>query len=70
MLKSASHRSKCDVNDYFILYYEGHGTVLRDPDFQVGFGKTQCGFTPFPWDMEGFEVVTCGSVDWKTQIAR
>eukprot|EP00434_Breviolum_minutum_P000400 symbB.v1.2.000339.t2/scaffold22.1/size431876/7 len=26
--------SRCDVNDYFILYYEGHGTVLRDPDFQ------------------------------------
>lgn len=26
--------SKCGVNDYFILYYEGHGTVLRDPDFQ------------------------------------
>eukprot|EP00913_Durusdinium_trenchii_P025595 g24023.t1 len=26
--------SMCDVNDYFILYYEGHGTVLRDPDFQ------------------------------------
>eukprot|EP00435_Cladocopium_sp_Y103_P029310 s607_g7.t1 len=26
--------SKCDVDDYFILYYEGHGTVLRDPDFQ------------------------------------
>ena len=25
------------MNDYFILYYEGHGTVLRDPDFQVWF---------------------------------
>ena len=35
VLKSPSHRSKCGVNDYFILYYEGHGTVLRDPDFQV-----------------------------------
>ena len=32
----SSFRSRCDVNDYFILYYEGHGTVLRDPDFQAG----------------------------------
>ena len=27
-------RQRCDANDYFILYFEGHGTVLRDPDYE------------------------------------
>ncbi|CAJ1435147.1 unnamed protein product [Effrenium voratum] len=32
-LKNAG--SRCDVNDYFILYFEGHATVLSDPDDQA-----------------------------------
>ncbi|CAE7199061.1 unnamed protein product [Symbiodinium natans] len=26
--------SRCDVNDYFVMYFEGHATVLSDPDRQ------------------------------------
>lgn len=26
--------SRCDVNDYFVMYFEGHATALSDPDRQ------------------------------------
>ena len=35
MVAAGRARSRCDVNDYFILYFEGHATVLSDPDDQA-----------------------------------